>query len=75
MLSRWLDDELNLAYLGEGTWIFENAGECSIALSKLPPRSFKHLELERTRMQVIGPENVVAEFYRLFELRFLSAGG
>lgn len=71
----WLDDELHLACDG-GIWTFAfDGGMCRITASPLPSRTLGMVSLERTLVTFEGDPPATDEFYRLFTLRFISAGG
>lgn len=71
----WLEDELGLS-CQDATWLFERDGSsCAISIKPLPPRSFRHLALERTHIEAEGDERMIDAFMQLFTLRFISAGG
>ena len=71
----WLDDELVLVRAG-ADWVFPfEGGRCRIAVSPLPARTLGKVSLERTLVTIDGDAQALDEFYRLFTLRFISAGG
>lgn len=74
-IAAWLDDELGLARSNEG-WEFaiENHA-CFVKVSPLESRVFGTIALERSHLVVNGDAEALAEFEKLFTLRFISAGG
>ena len=74
-ISLWLDDELALDS-DRGSWTYAAHGQsCSIALEPLENRTLGHVSLERTHLTAQGGPDALAEFEKLFTLRFISAGG
>ena len=74
-IASWLDDELFLPRSGDG-WAFDHVGcTCHISASPLPSRKLSTIDLERTLVRIKGEEHATDELYRLFTLRFISAGG
>ena len=74
-IASWLDDELHLP-VNAGKWVYGSPGEtCEIALSRLEPREFAQLEIERSHLIAQGDAQAVDAFEHLFTLRFISAGG
>ena len=75
-IAHWLDDELAIPRNPEGCWTFDAlSNSCSIQLTPLGSSTVGPLSFERTELVVEGDAACVAEFYRLFTLRFISAGG
>ena len=72
----WLDTELALAR-SSTCWTFVGAsGEsCRITTRELERRSLGAVSIERTFVAIYGDPDAIDEFYRLFTLRFISAGG
>lgn len=71
----WLDDELGLGEK-DGTWAFEVHGKtCRITLAPLENRIIGKFDLQRTLVTFEGDDDAIARLYRLFTLRFMSAGG
>ena len=74
-IASWLDDDLTLSY-AEGSWTYTAQGQsCRIALEPLENRTLGHVSLERTHLTAQGDPDALAEFEKLFTLRFISAGG
>lgn len=74
-ISTWLDDELGTR-CNDHTWTFaDENGTCTVEIHALENREFKHVSLERTRLMAWGDEQTLETFYKLFTLRFISAGG
>jgi hypothetical protein len=74
-IAGWLDDELALPS-ENNAWTYAcDGGSCRVAIEPLENRSFGLISLERTHLLVQGDETALASFYKLFTLRFLSAGG
>ena len=74
-IAAWLNDEISLTHLDD-RWLFEDGGQtCTIALSRLENRTIGRLDLERTLVTVEGSQQSIDVFYRMFTLRFISAGG
>lgn len=74
-IASWLDDELSLPY-ENGTWTFAfNGKACQVKAAPLPSRTLGKFGLERTQVAIGGDPTALDEFYRLFTLRFISAGG
>lgn len=75
-IATWLDEELQLGESGQNHWLFSYEDqECTVTLAPLENRTIASLELERTELSIDGDQAAVDAFYRLFELRFMSAGG
>ena len=75
-IEMWLDDELGLPRAGEARWSFaEGESACEAALSHLGTETVGMFTFERTGLDIAGNAAGVERFYRLFTLRFLSAGG
>lgn len=74
-LEEWLGRELCLELRG-GAWAFGHEGAmCTVELTALEPRALGSVMLERNCLRISGDESAVDELYRLFILRFASAGG
>ena len=74
-IIEWLDDELALERAG-ADWEFPfEGGRCHVTVSPLPNRALGNVSLERTLVTIDGDQRALDEFYRLFTLRFISAGG
>ena len=74
-LAGWLDEELRLAR-DEGGWVFCHEGSiCHVTLDRLENRKLGSYSIERTMLSAEGDDGALAEFERLFTLRFASAGG
>ena len=74
-IATWLDEEIALARF-DGRWVFEDGGHtCTIELSRLENRVLGKLDLERTLVKIEGNQQAIDVFYRMFTLRFISAGG
>ena len=74
-ITAWLDDELALARHDDG-WTFDHAhGSCRIKAEPLESRALGSVALERTLVTIEGDDAAIDELYRLFTLRFVSAGG
>ena len=50
-------------------------GDCRVTVTALEPRRMAGLALPQTRVVFEGEDTSVSAVYRLFLLRFLSAGG
>ena len=75
-IETWLDVELALPRTGDATWSFtEGDAACEAALSRLGTETVGMFAFERTGLDIAGNAAGVERFYRLFTLRFLSAGG
>ena len=72
----WLDDELALARAA-GCWTFtaDSGASCRIATQELERRPLGAVFIERTLVTITGDADAINDFYRLFTLRFISAGG
>ena len=74
-IAAWLNDELALVQSDEG-WVFSSESHtCLVKASPLESRVFGTIALERSRLMVSGEAEALAEFEKLFTLRFISAGG
>lgn len=72
----WLGDELALAREGDRWTFADPAGNaCSICTRQLENRTLGIVSIERTLVTVTGNACAIDEFYRLFTLKFISAGG
>jgi len=72
----WLGEELGLPREHDG-WVFKDPeGDlCRIVTKQLDNRTLGVVSIERTLVTVSGSTSAVDAFYRLFTLRFISAGG
>lgn len=74
-IASWLDDELSLSFT-QGSWTYTTQDQsCRIALEPLENRTLGRVSLERTHLTAQGGSDALAEFEKLFTLRFISAGG
>lgn len=75
-LSSWIAESFNAREVGSLRWMVELDGAaCIVELTRCEPRTVGRLMLPRTRMRVEGHPQALAEYKRLFMLRFASAGG
>lgn len=74
-IRAWLEDELALDEASGAYAYLEDGSRCRVEIRALDPRAFGSISLERTSLVVSGENRAVASFRRLFELRFVSAGG
>ena len=75
-LSSWIAESLNAREVGSLRWMVELDGAaCIVELTRCEPRTVGGLMLPRTRMHIEGHPQALAEYKRLFMLRFASAGG
>ena len=74
-IASWLEDELSLA-CENGIWTYAAAdAACQVTAAPLPNRELGNIALEHTLVTICGDPEAIEEFYRLFTLRFISAGG
>ena len=74
-LASWLDEELRLDREGD-SWAFnQGVATCRVTLKPLENRPLGSYSIERTMLSAEGDEAALAEFERIFTLRFASAGG
>ena len=74
-IASWLEGELSLDW-ENGAWTYAVAdAACQVTATPLPSREFGNIALERTLVTINGDSEAIEEFYRLFTLRFISAGG
>ena len=74
-IEEWLDGELGLP-ISDAGWTFPtDGGSCQVRLEPLANRRLGQVQLERTRLVGEGDADALEAFYKLFTLRFLSAGG
>ena len=74
-ITQWLDDELCLPRI-HGAWVFSDQGRiCRIEAIPLASRMLGQVAIERTHLVAHGDSEALSSFYKLFTLRFISAGG
>lgn len=68
----YVDKEICLPRDGSGRYIYKN---CYVTITPTEGRTFGSVRMPRTDIHMWGAEADCKEFERLYQMRFLSAGG